>query len=204
MVDQFDKTLGMQNKIGEHWIWALTTGVLLILLGGFGLTMPVPSTVGLTFAIATLLLASGAIQLVHAVKMWKHRGETIRFLQAFLALAGGGLIFRYPESGVLGIALVLSLYFIISAAMQVALYMSLVREPSRYWVLLSSISSFVIGVYLIATFPFSALWVPGLLVGVDLIFAGVSLIGLAISARSTHKRGARGVSMRLKPTSGVL
>jgi uncharacterized membrane protein HdeD (DUF308 family) len=172
--------------LGREWGWLLAMGFLLTLLGFFAFSMPLVSTVSLTFALAVLLLVSGLVYLVQAVRLRHRHGSANRFLRSALALIVGGLILRFPQGGILGVALALSFYFLVSGTAQWILFYSMRSLNGAGWVLFSSVTSFLLGVYMIITFPFSAIWVPGLLVGIDLAFAGVSMMGWAISLRRLH------------------
>lgn len=174
-------------ELGHRWGWLMVTGLLFVLLGMTALFSPVATTVGLTFAIASLLLAAGAVLLVQAFRLRGHHGAGVRFIQAALAVVAGLMIFFYPIGGMSGIALVLAFYFFISSALHWIL--SSLMEPFqvRVWGRISAVASFLLGVYIIFSFPFSALWVPGALLGVDLVFNGIGLIGFSLSVkRLTH------------------
>lgn len=166
-------------RLGQHWGWMFASGVLYLLLGIFALNMPIASTLGLTFAIGGVLVVSGAIQLVQAFRLRNHSAAALRFLQSFVSLLVGGLMLRYPGGGMLGIALALSFYFFLSAAFQFTVYSGLRPMRGSGWGLVSAILTFALGIYMVFTFPASALWVPGLLLGIDLIFAGVGLMSLS-------------------------
>jgi uncharacterized membrane protein HdeD (DUF308 family) len=51
------------------------------------------------------------------------------------------------------------------------------------WILVSGIVDLVIAGLVFAGLPASAAWAIGLLVGIDLVFAGVALIMVALAAR---------------------
>jgi uncharacterized membrane protein HdeD (DUF308 family) len=52
------------------------------------------------------------------------------------------------------------------------------------WLLASGILSLILGVLIWAQWPASGLWVIGLLVGIQLLFTGWSLVMLALAARA--------------------
>jgi uncharacterized membrane protein HdeD (DUF308 family) len=61
------------------------------------------------------------------------------------------------------------------------------RELSERWswLLVAGIFDIVIAGIIIAGLPGSALWAVGLLVGINLLFGGASLIGMALAARKS-------------------
>jgi uncharacterized membrane protein HdeD (DUF308 family) len=52
------------------------------------------------------------------------------------------------------------------------------------WMLMSGIVDLVVAALIIAGLPGSAAWAIGLLVGINLVFGGTSLIGMALAARN--------------------
>lgn len=183
----FDVSIEDRMHLGKAWGWLFTTGLILFILGAFALTMPFATTLGVTFAFAGLLVVGGVIHLINAIKFRFRRGSVLRFLQSIISIVTGALIFRYPDGGMLGIAFALSYYFFIQAAFQWIFYYSFKPESGWGWGMTGSILSFFCGVFIILTFPFSAMWVPGLILGVDFMFAGSMLVGLAFSSRKISK-----------------
>ena len=61
------------------------------------------------------------------------------------------------------------------------------RELSQRWswLLVAGLMDILIAIIIIAGLPGSALWAIGLLVGINLLFGGVSLIGMALAARNS-------------------
>ncbi|MGZ3745081.1 MAG: HdeD family acid-resistance protein [Pseudobdellovibrionaceae bacterium] len=175
------------SVLGRNWGWMFAAGVAYICLGVFALLVPTASTIGLTFALACLFIATGIIQFVHAVKLRHEQGGVMRFLQSLLAIVAGVLIFLYPGIGMYGISLTLSFYFFIGAAMHWILAQAIAPGRARMWVYLSAIASFALGFYIVFTFPISALWVPGTLLGIEFLFSGTGLVGLAWAIRKLYR-----------------
>ena len=169
--------------LGRHWGWMLVAGLAYIALGIFAFAMPVASTFGITIAVAAIFLVNGVIQLVQAIRLREQQGGAMRFFQSILAIAAGALVLFYPGIGMLGISLTLSFYFFISGAFQWMLAAAMGPDRARFWIFANSIASFVLGLFIVFTFPISALWVPGTLLGIDLLIGGASLIGFAFECR---------------------
>src|SRR3981189_2246185 len=93
------------SVLGRYWGWMLAAGIAYICLGIFALTFPIASTIGLTFALACLFIATGIVQLIHGVKLRHEQGGVMRFLQSLLAIVAGVWIFLYPGIGMYGISL---------------------------------------------------------------------------------------------------
>lgn len=179
-----------KRELGRNWGWILAAGISYVILGFAALNWPITSTVTLTFALGVLLVASGVIQAVHAIQLWDHVGSAWRVCQAIVAMAAGVLMLRFPGAGMVGIAIVMSFYFFLVASAKIVLASNMrsLDGWSWGWVVLSAGASFLLGIYTIVTLPLAALWVPGFLLGIDLVIQGASLIGASMDLRYIHHR----------------
>lgn len=175
------------ERLGRSWGWVLAGGLASILLGIIALSLPVATSLGLTLALGVILVVSGLILLVQAVRLRSEYGSGARFLQAAIALLIGALMLRFPDGGLMGIALALSFYFFLRAAVEWMFSAFFVPGRGRFWGYLGAALSFVLGLFIVFTFPFSALWVPGTLLGVDLIFSGAMTVAIAMALKKAQR-----------------
>jgi len=177
-------SLGTQMKhLSQHWGWILFFGILYLILGLIAFLMPVASSIALAATMGALLAISGVIQLFHAVQLRHESGSGGRFFQSILALVAGGLMLIYPGVGIFSIAITLAFYFFLSAFSKWVMAYSVRPNKGWGWILTSSICSFILGAYIVASLPVSALWVPGTLLGIDFVVAGLSLIRVSTELR---------------------
>lgn len=177
-------TLGTKMKhLSQHWGWVLSFGCLYLALGVIAFAMPVASSVALAATLGALLVISGAIQLVHAIQLRHESGSGGRFFQAILSLVAGGLMFRYPDVGLLTVAITLAFYFFLGAFAKWVMAFAVRPNKGWGWILTSAIASIILGIYIVASLPLSALWVPGTLLGIDFVIAGLSMIRLSTELR---------------------
>ncbi|HEX7789617.1 MAG TPA: DUF308 domain-containing protein, partial [Afipia sp.] len=108
-------------------------------------------------------------------------------LSAALALAAGIILIVQPVAGTLTLTLVVSAYFIAEGITTIMYALAHRRELSGRWgwLLMSGIVDLVVAALIIAGLPGSAAWAIGLLIGINLVFGGTSLIGMALAARNT-------------------
>ena len=97
-----------------------------------------------------------------------------------------------PPLASLAVTIFLGWMFLISGIAGLALTFWARQLPGFWWSLLSAALALVAGLMdiliaaiIIAGLPGSALWAVGLLVGINLLFGGASLIGMALAARKT-------------------
>ena len=175
------------NRLASDWGWLLFFGILYSALGLFALYEPFVTTLSITFTLATLFVVVGVIQLVQAMRLGRGGGALGRFAQAIIGIIAGVLIFRHPTAGVMGLGFALTFYFFVNAFGKMMVALSLRFHRGAGWMIVSAICSLALGIILLATFPISTFWMPGMFFGVDLLILGVSTVGLSASMRHFHK-----------------
>lgn len=184
-------TLSMPERLarlGNNWGWFLALGLFSLLFGMLAFGWPVTSSAGLTFALGVLFVANGVLHLIQAFQLRKETGTGWRLVMSVTALAAGVLMLKYPAAGMFGVAIAMAFYFFMSATTKSIAAFGMKGHRGWGWVLASAIASFILGIYIIATFPVSALWVPGTVLGIDFIVHGASMIGLSFDLKKIHQR----------------
>jgi uncharacterized membrane protein HdeD (DUF308 family) len=165
--------------------WFIAAGVALVIFGFVAVALPFFSSIAATMVAGILLLAAGAVQLAHAARS-RHGGRpALRVIMGLIYLVAGFLLLANPIAGVLTLTLVVGSYLV--AAGVVRLLVAIEARPLEGWgwSALSGVLSIVLGVLLWAGWPGTAAWAIGLLVGIDLVAAGWSLMLLPVVARRT-------------------
>lgn len=172
------------NGLAADWGWILAAGILTVILGALAISVPHVFTVGITIFLGAFLLVSGLSEVVRAFRHTKLKGWWWWLIAGVLyAVAGGILLFR-PDESALTLTLVLAALFFVRGIFTIAYSFSARPLPNWGWVLLSGLASIVVGILLWAGWPASGMWAIGLLVGIDLIFSGWSLVTLAFAAKA--------------------
>jgi uncharacterized membrane protein HdeD (DUF308 family) len=175
----------VQIAIHEHWVLFLIEGVVLVILGILAILVPVLATITFTIFIGWLFFISGVVGLITTAWMRRAPGFWWSLLSALIGIAAGVLLVFWPVTGSLSLTLVLIVFFILEGTVSM-LYAIEHREQltGRWaWMLLSGIIDLVLAVIILAGLPGTALWALGLLVGINLLFGGAALIGMAFAAR---------------------
>jgi uncharacterized membrane protein HdeD (DUF308 family) len=175
----------VQSAIHKHWVLFLIEGIVLLLLGLAAILLPVLATITFTLLIGWLFLISGVVGLITTLWMRHAPGHWWSLLSAFIGIAAGILLLLWPITGSLSLTLLLSAFFIVEG---VASIMYAIEHRNQLsgrwgWMLVSGIVDLILAGIIIAGLPGTALWALGLLVGINLIFGGVAMIGMAVAAR---------------------
>ena len=105
-----------------------------------------------------------------------------------LTLIVGIWLIVEPHNGTLTLTLVLGIYFLFMGLTRTTLAFIARGEPNAGLLGLSGVTSLLIGILILVEFPSSADWAIGLLVGIDLIFAGWTLTSIALLGKDLSKR----------------
>ena len=95
-------------------------------------------------------------------------------------------------SGVLSLTLILIVFFVIEGVASIMFALGHKRELSGRWgwMLASGIVDLILAAIIIEGLPGTAAWALGLLVGINLVFGGTALIGMALHAREVDPHSA--------------
>jgi uncharacterized membrane protein HdeD (DUF308 family) len=133
-----------------------------------------------------VLLFSGAVQLLHAFQVRGWKGFLLHLVGALLYLAAGVVIVLFPLGGVLTLTLFLAGVFLVEGVSRTMLALRMRPAQGWGWFLVGGLAGIVLGLMIWLEWPSSALWALGLLVGINLLFSGVSLTSLALAFRRAH------------------
>jgi uncharacterized membrane protein HdeD (DUF308 family) len=180
----------LQSKVSaavhEHWKAFLIEGVLLVILGVAAMIVPPLASLAVTIFLGWMFLISGVAGL--ALTFWARQmpGFWWSLLSAVLGIAAGIILLAQPVQGTLTLTIVVGAYFLAEGVATIMYALEHRRELSERWswLLVAGIMDLLIAAVIIVGLPGSALWAVGLLVGINLLFGGASLIGMALAARN--------------------
>jgi len=188
--DVVEKVVDLDIKVvRERWGWFMALGILLIVLGMIAIGGPMASGVAVSLLVGWLLVISGIAHGIHAFQSSGWRGGLVQFLCGLLYLGVGGMMITNPIAGLLALTVTVLVYFVVSGIFKIVLAVRVEHLPQRGWVTVSGILSLLLAIYLGSQFPTSALWVIGMLFGIEMIFSGWSFVMIAHGARSGRDRG---------------
>jgi len=174
------------HQVRENWFWLLALGIFLTFVGIAAVAVPALATVGVVTVLGILMIVAGAAQIVSAFTAGKWGGVILHLLVGILYAVVGFLVLENPLKGAAGITLLIAVLFFVEGIFRIVVAVQH-KFPSWRWTLLSGTVSVLLGIIIWRQLKdeenLSFLWVIGLLVGIDLLFNGTSLIMLALAAR---------------------
>jgi uncharacterized membrane protein HdeD (DUF308 family) len=140
-----------------------------------------------TIVLGWLFLFGGIVGLVATFSQRNAPGFAWALLSAIVALAAGAVLLWNPIAGVATLTYVLIAFFIIDGILIIVMAFEHRRELSNrwQWMMIGGLMDLILAVIIISGLPGTLTWALGLLVGIDLVFGGVSLIAMALSARQS-------------------
>jgi uncharacterized membrane protein HdeD (DUF308 family) len=182
----------LQSKMSEavktHWKAFLFEGILLAVLGIAALILPPLASLATAIFLGWMFLISGIGGLI--VTYWARStpGFWWSLISAALAVLAGGILLARPIQAVLTLTIVLAAYFLAEGVATIMYALEHRRElSSRWsWLLISGLVDIAISFMVITGLPSSAEWAIGVLVGINLLFGGATLIGMALAARKSN------------------
>lgn len=166
---------------GRWWVCALL-GVVFIAGGMFMLWNLVAATFAAAIFFAAALVVSGGFQIGHALASpgWRSRLWSVAIGALFVL--GGVLLLTDPLATSLGLTLAIAALFLVTGVLRIILAFRHWRDFG--WLLLiSGLFGIALGVALILWFPWTGLFVPGMLLGIDFIIHGVWWLVLGFFVR---------------------
>ena len=154
-------------------------GVLMLICGFLAITLPLASGIGVAIVIGWLVLISGVWHLIFAFRSHGVGGVLWQLLLALVYGAAGIMILLYPLAGVAWLTLILATFLFVEAALEFILYFNLRRTGGAGWVLVDAIITLLLAILIWVHWPSSSAWAIGTLVGVSLIFSGISRLMLS-------------------------
>jgi uncharacterized membrane protein HdeD (DUF308 family) len=163
--------------------WFIALGIGLIILGIISVLAPLFATFAIKVLIGALFVIGGIMHFIHAFQSRRWERSIVEFLVAILYIAAGIILLAYPFGGILALTVFLSVFFVVEGVSKIVHALRLRPVSSWGWTLLSGIVSVFLGLIIWAGLPMTAFWAVGLIVGIDLIFGGLSMVMIAISMR---------------------
>ena len=176
-------SMGLPALVGKSIVWSITLSVLMIVAGVLAIIIPPVAGIAVTILVGWLLVLSG---LMHFVYAWHTRGTGAIIWEILVGIAYafvGGYVLSHPLLGMASLTLALAIYLFAEAVLEFVLGFQLRPRRGSGWLFVDSIITLILAVMIWRTWPFSTAWVLGTLVGVSMLFSGISRLMFSLAAR---------------------
>jgi uncharacterized membrane protein HdeD (DUF308 family) len=168
-----------------HWKLFMLQGVLMLVLGVFAIMLPMVSTLAIELLVGWLLLIGGVLRAISLLRSQRMPGYWWSMLSAVLAIVLGILLVFQPLQGELTLTLLLTVFFILEGVATILIAVRLRTHLGNWgWILFSGVVDLLLAFLILQGWPSTAAWAIGLLVGINMLFTGLSLAMSALAART--------------------
>ena len=174
-----------KSALHYHWKLFLAEGIVLLVLGSAAIVVPAAASLAMAIVLGWIFVVGGFVGLVTTLVGHKAPGFWWSLLSALVAFAAGAILIGWPVSGVISLTFVLTAFLIADGILTMLFAIEHRRGLSQRWgfLFLNGVLDLVLAGIIIWALPGSAIWALGLIVGIDLIFGGWSLVAMAMAAR---------------------
>lgn len=173
----------VRDAIKRYSLLYLVQGVLLVAGGILAVVYPVVSSVAVVVLLGWLLIISGLVQGISLLGARQVPYFWLQLISVILGVLIGILFLRDPAQGLLTITLLIIVFFMIEGISKIVFALTIRPFPNWGWVLASGLVGIVLSLILWASLPVTAIWLIGLLLGIELISVGAAITYLAWQVR---------------------
>ena len=166
--------------------WVIALGVVYIIAGLIALGSVVLATIATVFVVGIMMLIAGVAEVFHAFQIKTWGKFLLWLLLGALYIIAGFLTFENPLLAAALLTLLLGIALIASGIMRIWLAFSMKAGMPWIWVVVSGVITVLLGLIILAHWPVSSLYILGLFLGIDLIFAGAGwlAVGFGLARRA--------------------
>ena len=167
--------------------WGMVWGILTLILGFMAIGSPLASGIAMTLVIGATLLGAGVAMLIFAFQAPSLGKILIKLLFAGLTIIAGIYILSEPGIALIKLTLILGAFFIADGLMGFIVAWNVKPERGWGWLTVNALVTVALGVMILKGWPESSMIVLGVLVGIRLVFAGVTMLTLGTAGRQLAK-----------------
>ncbi|MGO3743360.1 HdeD family acid-resistance protein [Kerstersia sp.] len=176
------------QSLQASWRWFITVGLLLLVLGLIASVHVLAATVFSVVFVGTLIVIAGVSQLVQAWRIKNWPGFLLWSFAGLLYTAAGVIAIINPITGAAALTLLLGATLIASGAMRLWLWFNNRSQQGWGWIATSGLITLLAGILIAAGWPANSLWLLGLLLALDLLFQGWTLLLLGLALRNSASK----------------
>ena len=164
---------------GAVTVW----GVLTIILGVLAMGAPLVTGLALAVMIGISMIIAGLAQTMYAFQAGSVGRGFLRLLFGGITVLAGIAIIGQPGMALATLTLFLAVYFVVDGLTTIFASTSVAGGQGKGWMIFNGIITLVLGVMIWQEWPMSGAWAIGILLGIRLIFSGMTMLALGSVGR---------------------
>lgn len=187
MFGLYSKDFNVLEHLRSNKNLYLCEGIAFTLMGIFAIILPTLFSLTLDYFLGWFLVLGAIVVGIRTIKAQDTQSRAIPIISTFLYLFLGFMFLAYPISGIMTLTLILGFFFIFDGILKI--YTSSRLKPVGYWkwVLVSGITSLILAFLILVSWPTESPWVLGVLVGINFLSTGVTMLGFLWSLPQSSK-----------------
>lgn len=185
-----DPSARVSGELGDHRRLLFLEGIILIVFGFGAIILPEIAIAGIAILLGWLFLGAGLVGLVTTLSARHAPGFAWAIASALISIVAGVLLTIWPMHGFYSLTFVLAGFLAADGVLMIMFGMEHRRSMSRQWswIVTNGVLDLLLApLILIVTFAAAAFWLLPLVIGLDMLFAGASLIALAVAAHPAER-----------------
>lgn len=162
-------------------------GIITVIAGFFAILDPMAGSIAVTLITGWSFLLIGVLQIIAVFRETDWGDRIWSLILAVLAILAGVSLLGNPLAGVMSLTYLLAILFVVSGVFKIIAALGMRPGNWKWLVLLSGVLSAGLGILIFANFAEAAMTTLGLLLGIQLISDGASMLGLAFAAEPSER-----------------
>jgi len=169
------------SRPGTGWGWMMAYGIVSLIAGLAAFAWPIDATFALAIVIGVAFLAAGVFSVAAGLLARGSEGTGYAILFGILSAIVGLIMIFEPATGAISFTMLVFVWLVVRGALELSWAFRVRRR--RGWLIALGVINLLLAAYIIATFPLTALTLPGFLLGISFVFAGVDAMVAAAMFR---------------------
>lgn len=185
---KFDKETNLLSlkQLQENRSWFLALGITLVVLGTLAVLFSYTTTIFSVIYLGIFLIIVGLFEGIQSFTLSKWGTFFLHLFLGILYTIGGIFIVANPKVNAISLTLLLAIFLVAAGILRI-IFAITKNLPHKGWLALNGVLTLILGILIWIQWPISGLWVIGMFVGLDVLFAGWTLIMLALKAKKSLK-----------------
>src|SRR5262249_40918230 len=147
------------------------------------LLLPAVAGIAFNLVVGWLLIFSGVAHFVYAWHVRSVGGMLLELLLGIVYVLIGVYLLLQPVVGLAALTLGLGAYLFAEGVLESGLFFRLRSTPGASWLLFDGVITLILALLIWRTWPSNTNWVIGTLVGISMLFSGLTRLMYSFAAR---------------------
>lgn len=176
------------TALSAQWGWFVALGLVMLMLGIMASAYVLSATLVSVLFVGILMLIGGVSQLIHAWRIKNWSGFLFWSIAGVLYAGAGLLAVINPMAGATMLTLLLGATLIGAGGLRLWIWYNNRSQRDWQWLAFSGLITLLAGMAIAIGWPGNSAWLLGLLLALDLLFQGWTLLFLGFALRRHRKQ----------------